>query len=62
MKKEKSILKTDSTQSKTWTFTKGNTNLSFTLRVDIKQDLKDFQEILGRAMLEIDAQLASMKK
>lgn len=58
----KNQIQTSGTQSRSWEIKKGNVSFSFTLRIDIKQDLKDFRDCLVRAIEEVDAQLASMKK
>jgi hypothetical protein len=51
------ILKTNNTTSKNFDYAKGNTSLKFTLRTDIKQELKDFLELLKVALKEVDDQL-----
>ena len=50
-----------SVENKKWTYSKGTVNLNFTLRVDIKQELKDCLEIVERFKSDLEEQLASMK-
>jgi hypothetical protein len=57
----KNQIQTSGTQSRSWEIKKGDVTLTFTLRVDIKQQLKDFRECALKAITEIDEQLASMK-
>jgi hypothetical protein len=42
---------------KNFSFSKGNVSLGFNLRIDTKQDLKDFSELLKVALLEIDKEI-----
>lgn len=53
----KKQIQNNSTTSKNFSYTKGNTSLSFTLRTDIKQDLKDFAELLKVAILEVNKEI-----
>ena len=46
-----------STKSKTFNFQKGNVRLEFSLRVDIKSELKDFSALLEVAKKEVDEEL-----
>ncbi len=46
-------IKSNNITSKTFSYNKGNCNLNFTLRTDIKNELKDFKEILELALLEV---------
>ena len=57
----KNLLTSTGTQSRSWEIKKGDVTLTFTLRVDIKQQLKDFRECALKAITEIDEQLKSMK-
>lgn len=57
MKNEKDVLKINNTLSKTFDYSKGNVNLRFTLRTDIKKDLKDFLELLKVAIKEVEEDL-----
>jgi len=61
MKNQKDILRTTSTLSKTFDYSKGNCNLNFSLRTDIKTELKDFLEILKYAIKEVE-ELTKTKK
>ena len=53
----KKILQINNTTSKHFSYSKGNVNLSFTLRTDIKTELKDFLELLKVATKEVDNEL-----
>lgn len=54
---QKNFLKIEKTTSKSFSYSKGNVNLSFTLRVDVKQDLKDFFECLKVAIKEVNEEI-----
>lgn len=56
-KLKKSIVQNNSTTQKNFSYTKGEVTLSFNLRTDIKQDLKDFSELLKVATLEVDNEI-----
>ena len=56
MFKQKQI-KNNSTTQKNFSFTKGNVSLSFNLRTDIKDELKDFLELLKVATLEVNKEI-----
>lgn len=55
--KKQTTIEAGSTEQKTFKYSKGVTNLSFTLRIDIKQELKDFLELLERAVEDVKIQL-----
>lgn len=55
--KNKTILENKSTTSKNFKYNKGNCRLEFSLRTDIKQELKDFQELLKIALKEVEEEL-----
>ncbi len=52
---------TNQTQSKKFSYKKGDCNLSFDLRVDIKTELRDFAEILKVALVEVEEELNKQK-
>ena len=54
---KKKQLQSSNETKKTFNFSKGSVSLSFTLRVDIKTELKDFLELLKASQLEIENQL-----
>lgn len=54
---QKKILQKDSTVSRKFAYVLGNVSLNFTLRIDIKQELKDFIEILKTAQRDIEEEL-----
>jgi hypothetical protein len=56
----KKILKTNNTTSKNFSYSKGNTNLSFNLRTDIKVELKDFLELLKVAQKEVEKEMKAV--
>lgn len=47
----------DHTDSRSFSYRRNDTQLSFTLRVDIKQQLKDFLEILNAAAKDVAEEL-----
>jgi hypothetical protein len=57
----KNLLSSTSEQKRTWEIKKGDVTLTFTLRVDIQQQLKDFRECAIKAITEIDDQIALLK-
>lgn len=58
---DKKILQREQTENKSFGYKKGNVQLNFTLRVDIKQELKDFKECLEAALSDVDKVLAEKK-
>ena len=44
-------------KNRTFSYTKGKVNLSFTLRTDIKDELKLFSELLEVAIIEVKEEL-----
>lgn len=50
-------IKTNNTTQKNFSYKKGDVNLSFTLRTDIKTELKDFVEILKVAIKEVEEEI-----
>lgn len=54
--KDKS-LKNNSTTSKNFSYSKGDVSLNFSLRTDIKQELKDFSELLKVAIEEVNKEI-----
>lgn len=45
---------------KTFSYVKGNTNLNFTLNVDVKSEMQDFAEILKQSLIDVEAQIAAL--
>jgi hypothetical protein len=60
-KAKQNILKTENTTSKSFNYSKGKVSLSFQLRNDIKQDLKDFLELLQRSAEDVESEIKSIK-
>jgi hypothetical protein len=50
----KDIIKKQIEERKTFSYSKNNVNLAFTLRVDIKKDMIDFRALLDGAISDID--------
>lgn len=50
-------VKTDNKTTKNFSYSKGKVSLSFTLRLDVKNELKDFLELLKVAQKEIELEL-----
>ena len=53
----KDKLQNNSTTQKNFAYQKGNVSLNFNLRTDIKQELKDFLELLKVAVLEVEKEI-----
>jgi hypothetical protein len=60
-KETKNVTQSGHTDARTFTYSRNNTNLSFTLRTDIKQELKDFLELLKNAVVEVEAVITDKK-
>ena len=52
-----SQIKKENKTTKNFNYTKGKVSLSFSLRIDIKNELKDFLELLKVAQKEIEEEL-----
>jgi hypothetical protein len=50
-------VKQNNTVNKNFSYSKGKCNLNFTLRTDIKSELKDFLELLKTAVAEVTDEL-----
>lgn len=57
MKNPFSKTKSEQVTNKTFSYSRGKCNLNFTLRTDIKSELKDFLEILKVAQNEVIKEL-----
>ena len=57
MPKKFNVIKNNSTTSKNFSFSKGVVSLNFTLRNDVKTELKDFLELLKVAQVEVTNEL-----
>lgn len=44
-------------EHKRWNYENGGVSLGFTLRVDVKEEMKNFLEMLKRAQQEIEAEI-----
>lgn len=60
MAKEPAIVKTH-VQKKDFSYTKGNVQLSFTLRVDNSSELRPFRDLLAEALKDVDEVVATLK-
>ena len=61
MAAKKPLLTSASEASKKWSYSNGAVNINITLRIDIKQEMKDCLEIIERFKQDLEEQLASMK-
>jgi small-conductance mechanosensitive channel len=52
-----SRVKTDNITNKQFSYSKGKVTLNFTLRIDIKSELKDFLELLKVAKKEVEEEI-----
>ena len=57
MKNPFSKVKTEHKVPKEFAYTKGKCRLSFVLRIDTKDELKDFLELLKVAVVEVEEEL-----
>lgn len=62
MAQDKKILQREQQENRTFNYTKGNVRLNFTLRVDIKQEMKDFIECLEAALSDVNKALENYGK
>ena len=58
--KKFSVIKNNSTTSKNFSYSKGAVSLNFTLRNDVKTELKDFAELLKVAQEEVKEELTKL--
>ena len=56
----KKILIKNSTENKTFSYSKGKVSLNFTLRTDIKEEMKSFLELLEEAQADVQNQLEKL--
>lgn len=54
-------MKTKNTTSKSFSYSKGKVSLDFTLRTDMKQEIKDFLEILQRSIDDVKEEITNIK-
>ena len=55
--KNKNIIKSESTTSRAFDYSYGNVTLKFSLRTDIKTDMKDFLVLLEKAVSDVKEEL-----
>lgn len=53
----KNTIKKDTTDTRAFSYSKNKVNLNFSLRTDIKSELKDFRELLLQAIEDINKEL-----
>lgn len=53
----KNKIQNNTTTQKNFSYSKGKVSLGFNLRTDIKDDLKDFLELLKVAILEVENEI-----
>lgn len=60
--KDKSVMKKDTSQvTKQFAYFKGGVELKFSLRIDVKQQLKEFKECLEQALKDVSEELNAKK-
>jgi len=59
--KNKNILQKTHENKRTFSYSKGNVNLSFTLNVDTKSELKDFLDLLKAGQKDVEEAINSIK-
>lgn len=57
-KNKKGVVSREFTQSRQFAYQKGGVSLSFSLRTDIKQEMKDFVECLEAAITDVKEEIA----
>lgn len=55
---KKNITTSESIERREFRFSRNNVNLSFSLRIDIKQELKDFLELLKAAQEAVEREIS----
>lgn len=60
IKNVKNILQKQNVTNKTFSYQKGNVSLNFTLRVDTKQELKDWIEIVKQSLEDVGEELQKL--
>ena len=53
----KNTIKKETTDTRAFSYSKNKANLNFSLRTDIKSELKDFKELLLQAVEDINKEL-----
>lgn len=53
----KNTIKKETTETRAFTYSKNKVQLNFSLRTDIKSELKDFRELLLQAVEDINKEL-----
>lgn len=56
----KNITQRDHTENKTFSYKRNGVELDFTLRIDIKQQLKDFLELLKEAQKDVESEITKL--
>lgn len=51
------VIQSDASDTRTFSYRVDKVSLSFTLRTDIKQELKDFRMLLEAALLDVDKEI-----
>lgn len=59
LSQKKVQVKREHVQNRTFKYTKNDVTLDFSLRTDIKQQLKDFKECLEAALVDVEAEINS---
>ena len=53
----KNTIKKETTDTRAFTYSKNKVQLNFSLRTDIKSELKDFRDILEQALEDVNKEL-----
>lgn len=59
--KNNKVLKRDNVEKKDYSYTLGGVSLSFTLRSDTKEQMKNFLKLMEAAKVDINKQLDKLK-
>jgi len=57
---QKKIIVKGSSLKREFSYAKGTVTLNFTLRIDVKQELKDFKDLLLEGVKDIDTQIKNI--
>ena len=59
---KKQLMSVNNIQRKEFNYVLGNIKLNFTLRTDVKAEMKGFKELMERAIKDLDEELAKVGK
>lgn len=60
--KNKQVIQKEPTETKNFSYEKGNVSLKFSLRTDIKSQLSDFLDLLKESVKDVEYEISSRFK